>query len=428
GYCTDVWFEEAKKFIAAGSEQPFFLYLSTNAPHGPVTVPREYVEPYLNQPGIPERMAWFYGMIASVDENVGKFQAFLREEQLLENTIFILMTDNGTRDGYSMASGAGFNAGMRGVKATPYEGGHRVPFSISWPAGGLTGGTEIRRLTAHLDVLPTLIDLVELELPTPVDFDGVSLVPLLGDTTSESWPERTLYVHNQVSFGQKLVNDLPVKYKKYAVMTDQYRLVNGELYDMYTDPGQEEDLSASRPQIVDTLLQEYDTWWEDISENFDRYNATIVGNEAQRALVLSSQFWHGDHVPYSHEHVRNAMRANGFWDLNVEQAGDYQISLRRWPRESGLALGEAFPRPHRDSTRFYPGDKYFQAPSRDLPVSEARLQVGDFDQTVAVDATQEEIQFQVTLPEGEVFLQTWLMTETQDTVGAYYVYLEPLAD
>ncbi|MEM9260943.1 MAG: hypothetical protein AAGA62_14945, partial [Bacteroidota bacterium] len=152
------------------------------------------------------------------------------------------------------------------------------------------------------------------------------------------------------------------------------------------------------------------------------------GNEAQREVVLSAQFWHGDYVPYNHQHVRNAMRANGFWDLDVEQAGNYQISLRRWPRESALSFEDTYPKPQLDSARFYPRDKYFQAPSRVFKVSEARLQVGDFDQTVTVAATQEEIQFQVPLPEGEVFLQTWLMTETKDTVGAYYVYLEPVAE
>ncbi|MEM9928305.1 MAG: arylsulfatase [Bacteroidota bacterium] len=423
GYCTDVWFQEAENFIRETEDQPFFLYLATNAPHGPLNVPERYVIPYLNNPDIPERMAWFYGMIASIDENVGRFTSFLQDQDLLENTIIITMSDNGTRDGYKPQTGEGFNAGMRNLKGSPYEGGHRVPFSIQWPAGGLTGGPPITQLTAHLDVLPTLVDLLDLELPADVAFDGTTLAPLLNNPDEATWPERTICVHNQISFGKKLDNDLPVKYKKYAVMTDQWRLVNGELYDIKADPGQQKNLAASQPEVVNQLLGAYDEWWADISTQFDRYNATIIGNEAQQEVVLSAQFWHGDHVPYSQEHVRHAMKANGFWDIDVARAGTYQIALRRWPAESQLPFGGNVPPPAPDSTRRFPQDKYYQYSSTVINPVSARLKVGDFDETVAVSATDQEATFSVQLPVGQTFLQTWLATEERDTIGAYYVYV-----
>jgi arylsulfatase A-like enzyme len=425
GYCTDVWFREAMEFIdQQQDEKPFFLYLATNAPHGPLNVPRKYVEPYLNNPDIPERMAWFYGMIASIDENVGVFTSYLEKKDLLENTIFIFMTDNGTRDGYRPANNKGYNAGMRDVKGSPYEGGHRVAFSISYPAGGINGDREIDDLTAHIDVLPTLVDLLDLDLPHPISFDGVSLKALLQDEGQANLPSRTLGVHNQITFGEKLDNDLPIKYKKYAMMTDRWRLVNGKLYDLTTDPGQQADLAAEYPAMADSLLEAYESWWDDIGQNFDKFNATVVGSEDQPETVLSAQFWHGDHVPYSQEHVRAGMKANGFWDIDVAQAGKYSISLRRYPRESGKAIHDVVDPLTDDPTRFFPNDKYYQSSSKQIAVAEARLRVGDFDQTMNVNSADQEVSFEVVLPAGQTFLQSWFTTATQETIGAYYVYVE----
>ena len=68
---------------------------------------------------------------------------------------------------------------MRGIKGSHYDGGHRVPFFIRWPAGGIGGGVDVDRLSAHIDLLPTLVGLADLELPHSISFDGVSLDPLL---------------------------------------------------------------------------------------------------------------------------------------------------------------------------------------------------------------------------------------------------------
>ncbi|MHC4214116.1 MAG: sulfatase-like hydrolase/transferase, partial [Planctomycetota bacterium] len=95
GYCTDVWFAEAMKFIEANKDRPFFCYLTTNAPHGPFRVPEKYSQPYKNK-GI---VANFYGMIANIDENFGRLEAKLKELELDDDTILIFMTDNGTAAG-----------------------------------------------------------------------------------------------------------------------------------------------------------------------------------------------------------------------------------------------------------------------------------------------------------------------------------------
>lgn len=134
GFCTDVFFDYAKKFIRSvkNSGKPFFVYLCTNAPHGPMHAPEKYSKPYEKQ-GVS--VANFLGMIANIDDNVGAMRSFLKEEGLADDTIFIFTTDNGTSSGANI-----HNNGMRGRKGSEYDGGHRVPFFVHWPKGGRLGG------------------------------------------------------------------------------------------------------------------------------------------------------------------------------------------------------------------------------------------------------------------------------------------------
>lgn len=217
GYATDVWFDETKKFITNSTEndKPFFVYLSLNAPHGPLRVPEKYVKPYLNMSGVPKGRALFYGMIASIDENLEKLRNFLEDQDLDKNTIIIYMTDNGTASGvtqkvtqngnqFKVVDIDGFNAGLRGKKGTPYEGGHRAACIIHWPQGNLNKATEVSQLTANIDVLPTLIDLAGLNFKNQIDFDGKSFKSLLYNPKDENWSDRTIVVNDQTEFKRKL--------------------------------------------------------------------------------------------------------------------------------------------------------------------------------------------------------------------------------
>ena len=132
GYCTDVFFAAALDFISDPADAPFFVYLATNAMHAPFHVEDRFAAPYREQ-GIPESRAKFYGMIANFDENLGRLLQRLDELGLAENTIVIFTSDHGTAAGFNPSSGAGYNAGMRGVKGSVYEGGHRVNFFMRWP-------------------------------------------------------------------------------------------------------------------------------------------------------------------------------------------------------------------------------------------------------------------------------------------------------
>ncbi len=425
GYCTDVWFKEAQKFVENSKDKPFFLYLTPNAPHGPLNVPYEYVKPFLNKPGISEERAWFYGMLANIDQNLRAFRTFLKESGLSENTVLIFMTDNGTRHGYTEKDSSGFNAGMRALKGSPYEGGHRVPCMIHWPSGDLDKHRKVNKLTAHFDLLPTLIDMLGLSADQMPAFDGVSLKPLIYKETA-TWPDRKLIVQNQITFGEKLVNDLPVKYKKFVVMDERWRMVGDELFDITDDTRQRNDVSAKYPEVREQLSEFYDEWWEALEPSFDEYNSTIIGSEAQNQVTLSSQFWHGDHVPYNQQHVRNGMNANGFWDIDIAKSGHYEVTLSRWPQELDLAINEVVPKPEPDTTRFFRDDKLRNLPSKELHFQLARLKVGQFDQTIGINPGDKEVAFEVHLEKGKHFLKSWLIDEQMDSVGAYYVSMRLL--
>jgi hypothetical protein len=120
------------------------------------------------------------------------------------------------------------------------------------------------------------------------------------------------------------------------------------------------------------------------------------------------------------------MVANGFWDLEVETSGDYSMELRRWPREADAALDEALPPIELDPERHAVDFGLYQLPSTRTEVIRARLSVGAFDQSVAVEPGQKLVQFSVPLQAGEVNLQTWFTEKNGTERGAYYVYIEKI--
>ena len=190
GYCTDVFFDAAMEWIdkSRQREEPFFCFITPNAPHGPLDEPPGSAEPYANQ--VPQDVAKFYGMIENIDTNIGRLLERLELWKLSEKTLVIFTTDNGTATGAKV-----FNDGMRASKGSPYRGGTRVPAFWRWK-GVLSEGIDVPALTAHIDVLPTLCELagVTIESQVAKTIEGRSLVPLLIDAQA-MWPQRHLVTH-----------------------------------------------------------------------------------------------------------------------------------------------------------------------------------------------------------------------------------------
>jgi arylsulfatase A-like enzyme len=396
GYCTDIFFDAAMEFIEANRDAPFFVYLPTNAPHGPYNVDPKYSQPY-EDAGVERQQARFWGMITNFDENMGRLMAKLDELELADDTILVFLTDNGT-------SGEGFNAGMRGRKGSEYDGGHRVPCFIRWPGGDLAQpGADVERLTAQLDLLPTFIGLCGLAEPEAVTFDGADIAPLLRGRAAD-WPERTLVVDSQRI-------EHPEKWRKSAVMTDRWRLVNGkELYDIQADPAQKQDLAGEHADVLAELRQAYEAWWEDTSGRFDEYCEVVLGSDQENPSRLTAHDWHEVFPPWNQNHIREGQEANGFWAVEVEREGEYEITLRRWPEEADAPI-----------TGTVDGGTAIAAHT-------ARLRIADADLEQEVPQSATAVTFTARLAAGKTRLQTWLLNDAGEDRGAYYVYVKRVGD
>ncbi len=405
GYCTDIWFSEAIKFIESNKDRPFFCYLTTNAAHSPYFVPDRYTRIY-KEKGLPSPFAEHYGMITNIDDNMGKLMGRLEQLGLAENTILIFMTDNGA----DPAGGAPerFNAGMRDWKGSQYDGGHRVPFFIRWPGGGLEGGRDIDPITAHIDILPTLVELCGVKKPGEVEFDGVSLVPLLAATSVE-WPERVI-----VTDSQRV--DHPIKWRQSATMTDRWRLIDGEkLYDIKADPHQDHDVADQHPGVVTRLRSAYEEWWADTSRRFDEYCEIVIGSPEQNPTCLMCHDVHGQ-VVWNHDTVRQAGRTDGFWAVEVARDGTYEFSVRRWPEEVNRPITA-------------PISIHETEPDEILMVTDVRLKIADYDETKPIPPDAVDVKFRVNLKAGKTRCQAWFVDGLGEgrTYGAYYVYVTRLS-
>jgi arylsulfatase A-like enzyme len=347
GYCTDVWFEQATAWIEEqkDSDTPFFCYLPTNAPHGPFFAPERYVQMYEDL-GLEGTHAAFYGMITCIDDNLGRLMAYLDDQGLASNTIVIFMTDNGSTAAPRTGTGEGaYNAGMRGYKGSNYDGGHRVPCFIRWPAGGIGGDAatarDIGALTAHFDLMPTLLDLCGVRADEGVieRFDGTSLAPVLRREAASTHPRGNRYVVVQ---SQRI--ERPAHGRRPAVLSERYRLVNGrELYDMQEDPGQRNNIAADQPELVELHRQVYEAWWEDLTAALPDV-AYILGDDAANPTLLTTHDLHHDEpghdgVPWHQNHAKNNARGEGYFLVDIARPGRYRFTLRRFPAEHGGATG-----------------------------------------------------------------------------------------
>lgn len=260
GYCTDVFFGQALKWIEdrAQSPAPFFAMITPNAPHAPLMCPEEYQRMYRNL-DLPEATQKYFGMVTNIDDNVGKLVSRLTDWGLAANTLLIFMTDNGGASGVNV-----FNAGMRGAKGTPYQGGTRVPAFFRWP-GQLQPGDRAG-LTAHIDIFPTLAEVAGAKIPNGVKLDGRSVLPLLKDPAAR-WPDRIVFTH----VGRwPLGKAADAKYTQCRMRNARYSMVNmgpaknWELYDLQADPGETTNVAAQHAEAVRTLDSAYDQWWSEI--------------------------------------------------------------------------------------------------------------------------------------------------------------------
>jgi arylsulfatase A-like enzyme len=406
GYTTDVFFREAKAWMKQRAQQkePFLCYLPLAAAHGPLFVPDRYREPYRAQ---KPAIASFFGMIANMDENVGGLDAFLRETGLRENTILVFMTDNGTATGDPV-----YNAEMRGKKISLYDGGHRVPFFIRWPAGKLRPVGDIDGLTQVQDVLPTLLDLCAVRKPAKAKFDGVSLAGLLRGDSAAPADRKLVIQFSRMNDSRPKAGDGVVLWKRWRLVADR------ELYDLASDPAQARNIIKEHPDVADALRARYRTWWKEIEPRVNEISPIHLGSVYENPSKLTPCDW-VDVFLDQQAQVRRT-RKNGAWAVFVERDGEYEIALRRWPLEADAPLTAPLPA--------YKGVDGTYGAGEAFPIASARLKVGSLDETKPITHGMKSVNFTVNLARGRMELQTWFRDAAgKEIAGAYYVYVRKLA-
>lgn len=332
GYCSDIFTENAIEFIEKNKNNPFFCYLSFNAPHNPLQVPDEYYQAYktldptdgIDPELIPnekisektkDNTRKVYAMVTNIDDNLKKLFNKVDELGIKDNTIVIFMTDNGPQH-------ARYIAGMKGRKSSVYNGGIRVPFFLRFPAM-FSGNQEVNQFTAHIDLLPTLSKLCNVEMPRDRKIDGRSFIPSIN---SEKLPER--------SFFSYWTRKYPELYNNIALQRGQFKLIgktdynspieNFELYDTYNDPFEKNNLVTQKKSIALSLKKEmHQTFLELVnSENLKNPPRIMLGSDFENPVYLNRNDAGGQRAVWNQE------QAYSFWKVDINKEGLYDLKFK----------------------------------------------------------------------------------------------------
>ena len=420
GFCADVYFDQAMAFMkeskAAG--KPFFTYLATNIPHWDWNVPAEWLKPYLDT--CSRERAAFYAQINRLDWNVGRLVEFLDDEGLAHNTILVFLTDNGS-DVPDKGENA-YTAGMRGFKGARYDGGHRVPCFFRAPKSVMGEPRVIDELTAHLDLLPTFIDYCGLKNPGKelLPLDGRSMRPLLEG--NGEWPDRMIVLHHHN--GRKLTKNF-----RAVMITSEWRLINEkpgniELYKIHEDRGQNNNVAAKYPEVVESLMSKYDSHWETLDTSDIKERPVVARGQTIR---LSNDITNAQN-PITQQAVRLGALIKPFWLLELSEARNYRFEVRRWPRGVDAAMTDGIG-PTTDPEIEYIGHRSYRidVPGKALDIASVELKLSNHDDvTKKIDPDAQSVQFELELPAGPVDIEAWLISPDGKRQGAYFVYVEQI--
>jgi arylsulfatase A len=242
-YLTHREADEAEALIRKWKDDPFFIQVSHYAVHTPIQAISEVADRYRQSPGQYQKNAKYAAMVESVDDSVGQILDTLSELQVLENTLVIFTSDNGGLLGPTN------NKPLRSGKGYAYEGGIRVPFIMNWPTR-IPAGKVTDAAMSSIDILPTVLDAIEVESPGELEMDGLSLLPHAlsgGADTLEPRPLLWHFPHYRHAPGPySIIRDGDWKLIKFWEGTR-------ELYDLKNDLSEKENLSAKMPEKVAEL-------------------------------------------------------------------------------------------------------------------------------------------------------------------------------
>ena len=340
GFVIDDVTDRALEFMEQKRDQPFLAYLAYNTPHSPMQVPDEYWERFKarelamrhrdpDREDVPKTRSAL-AMVENIDWNVGRVLQKLDELDLSGDTIIFYFTDNGPNSWR-------WNGDMKGRKGSVDEGGLRSPLLLRW-TGKVPAGQVVEEIAGAIDLLPTLADLAGIEVGSEKPLDGRSLKPLLLDEEAP-WTERLLY-SLRTARGQILV----------SVRDQRFRLdPEGQLFDIAADPGQREDVSGQYPDEAGKLRAAAAALVDEVAPFVGPDERPFpVGHSETTLLPARDGVAHGN--------VQRSARAPNCsyftnwtstddaitWDIEVAEAGDYEISIYYTASEAGSQIEASF--------------------------------------------------------------------------------------
>ncbi|MEX2214521.1 MAG: arylsulfatase [Phycisphaeraceae bacterium] len=325
GFITNVITDFALAFIDEQHKagKPWLCYVPYNAPHSPWQVEDKYFDKYKKR-GLDDTTACAYAMVENIDDNIARLLTKIDDLKQSENTIVLFITDNGPNS-------ARYNGDMKGRKGAVDEGGVRVPCFIRWK-GKIEAGTVFKPIAAHIDILPTLVELTGVKMPETKPLDGKSIAPLLlGKMKQEDWPDRQLYR----TWGGK-----------GAVRTQRWLAVRSgdrkwELYDILADPEQKKDVVRENSAVLAKLGHDYAKWIGEATKDRVNYLPQHVGHKEWPIVTLKGHeallegkanaggiSYHGK-SGWANDWITNWTDTKAYpsWPIEVVRAGKYEVTL-----------------------------------------------------------------------------------------------------
>jgi arylsulfatase A-like enzyme len=318
-YLTEEFSDAAVEFVEANKDQPFFLFLSYNAPHLPLQATEKYLSRFPNLEGNRKIYA---AMVSAVDDGVGQVLDTLDELKLMEDTIVVFLSDNGGPE----PKNASDNGALRGAKGDAWEGGFRVPYAVQW-TGVLPAGTEYHKPVSSLDLLATIAELADAPKDPKRPLDGVNLIPYLSGE-NDGVPHEAIYLR-KFDGG------------KYTVRKGDFKLIlqweggTPELYNLEEDIGEKNNIASQHPEKVQQL-DELRKQWD--SELIDPIFLGLIHTPEWQAKVKRAQKAKGS---------KKSKKSKTNWDWFAALDGDKdgivtEVEWLQWSETNATKKGEPY--------------------------------------------------------------------------------------
>jgi len=247
-YLTDRFADESISYLQNVDQEPFFLYLSFNAPHTPLQAPEEYMNKYEHIKDPIKRT--YYAMISNLDDNIGKVTAALERLELNDKTLIFFISDNGGAE-YTLTTD---NGKYKGGKITDFEGGLKVPFIINWP--GMLNATRYDNMVSSMDIFQTIVELTNCKLLDNKVYDGTNLLPYLSGIQNGN-------PHDYLMWQRGASKSIRSNLWKLSV-NEEFQ--DSLLYDIHDDPYETENVLAQQSEMAEELKKVHDTWSSTLPE------------------------------------------------------------------------------------------------------------------------------------------------------------------